>query len=135
MEKMGFRHNHDEERGSGKEMIEEIMTAVFGNTYRLIDADRLLSELDDVDFCMCQTFDRELMLSKAGVIDTIRRARTFVIDTKKHTGKWIWDGENNAYGCSYCHHHAYGNTTECFDGTYKFCPFCGAKMEVNNEAD
>lgn len=43
-------------------------------------------------------------------------------------GKWIYDDEG--YHCSECFFHAYGNTAECYDGTFKFCPACGAKMEV-----
>ena len=47
------------------------------------------------------------------------------------TGKWIWDAEG--YHCSECFFHAYGNTLECLDGTYKFCPNCGAKMEATDD--
>lgn len=42
-------------------------------------------------------------------------------------GKWIWDDEG--YHCSECWFHACGNTLECMDGTYRFCPSCGAEME------
>ena len=42
-------------------------------------------------------------------------------------GRWIWDSED--YHCSECFFHAYGNTLECMDGTYKHCPQCGALME------
>lgn len=42
-------------------------------------------------------------------------------------GRWIWDSED--YHCSECFFHAYGNTLECMDGTYKHCPQCGARME------
>ena len=41
-------------------------------------------------------------------------------------GKWIWDDEG--YHCSECFFHAHGNTLECLDGTYRFCPNCGADM-------
>ena len=41
-------------------------------------------------------------------------------------GKWIWDDEG--YHCSECFFHAHGNTLECLDGTYSFCPNCGADM-------
>ena len=46
-------------------------------------------------------------------------------------GKWIWDDEG--YHCSECFFHAYGNILECLDGTFKFCPVCGAQM--NEGAD
>ena len=46
-------------------------------------------------------------------------------------GRWMWDGgEDMHYYCSHCHHNAYGCTTEILDGTYHYCPNCGAKMEV-----
>ncbi len=48
-----------------------------------------------------------------------------VVERKK--GKWIWDDEG--YHCSECWFHAHGNTLECMDGTYRFCPSCGAEME------
>ena len=46
------------------------------------------------------------------------------VERKK--GKWIWDDEG--YHCSECWFHAHGNTLECMDGTYRFCPSCGAEM-------
>ena len=46
-------------------------------------------------------------------------------------GKWIWDDEG--YHCSECCFHAYGNTRECLDGTYRFCPNCGAAMREDGE--
>ena len=48
------------------------------------------------------------------------------IEPERKTGKWIWDDEG--YHCSECFFHAYGNTLECLDGTYQFCPNCGADM-------
>ena len=47
------------------------------------------------------------------------------VERKK--GKWIWDDEG--YHCSECWFHAHGNTLDCMDGTYRFCPHCGAEME------
>lgn len=49
---------------------------------------------------------------------------------EKH-GIWIWDDEG--YHCSECFFHAYGNTNECYDGTYRYCPNCGARMDVSDE--
>ena len=52
---------------------------------------------------------------------------------KRHAvrhGRWIWDDEG--YHCSECFFHAYGNTLECMDGTYAYCPNCGARM-VNED--
>lgn len=47
--------------------------------------------------------------------------------SERKKGKWIWDDEG--YHCSECWFHAHGNTLECMDGTYKYCPSCGAEME------
>ena len=41
-------------------------------------------------------------------------------------GWWIYDGI--VYGCSECGYNAYGNYNECLDGTFRYCPYCGAKM-------
>ena len=46
-------------------------------------------------------------------------------------GTWIWDDEG--YHCSECFFHAYGNTLECLDGTYKYCPNCGAQMDEGSK--
>lgn len=46
----------------------------------------------------------------------------------ERTGRWIWDDEG--FHCSECWHHTYGNTGEVLSGIYKFCPNCGARMEV-----
>ena len=43
-------------------------------------------------------------------------------------GRWIWDDE--AFHCSECFSHAYGNTGEVLSGYYNYCPYCGAKMEA-----
>ena len=45
---------------------------------------------------------------------------------EQKVGKWIWDDEG--YHCSECFFHTYGNTLECMDGTYAYCPSCGARM-------
>ena len=47
-------------------------------------------------------------------------------ESERKKGKWIWDDEG--YHCSECWFHAHGNTLECMDGTYRFCPNCGADM-------
>lgn len=51
-----------------------------------------------------------------------------VPSVERKKGKWIWDDEG--YHCSECWFHAHGNTLECMDGTYRFCPNCGAEMEA-----
>ena len=50
------------------------------------------------------------------------------LPSAQRTGRWIWDDEG--YHCSECFYHAYGNTSEVMLGDFKFCPNCGARMEV-----
>ena len=50
---------------------------------------------------------------------------------KRRKGKWIWDDEG--YHCSLCGFHAHGNTLECLDGTYRYCPWCGARVSEGEE--
>ena len=60
--------------------------------------------------------------------DEIAELATHPIEAEPvRRGRWIWDSED--YHCSECFFHAYGNTLECMDGTYKHCPQCGALME------
>lgn len=58
---------------------------------------------------------------------TLEHGGRTVIVAPVRRGHWIWDSES--YHCSECFFHAYGNTLECMDGTYNYCPNCGAKME------
>ena len=58
--------------------------------------------------------------------NTVNELKTQGYEPVRH-GRWIWDDEG--YHCSECFFHAYGNTLECFDGTYRYCPNCGAKMD------
>ncbi len=53
------------------------------------------------------------------------------VPSAQRTGRWIWDDEG--YHCSECFYHAYGNTSEVMLGDFKFCPNCGAEMEVGND--
>lgn len=50
---------------------------------------------------------------------------------ERKVGKWIWDDEG--YHCSECFFHAYGNTLDCLDGTYRYCPNCGARMKGEDD--
>ena len=61
--------------------------------------------------------------------DAVRRIDNLPsAEPERKKGKWIWDDEG--YHCSECWFHAHGNTLECMDGTYRFCPSCGAEMEA-----
>ena len=57
-----------------------------------------------------------------------------LMDTQevKH-GRWIWYPEICAYSCSECHKYQYGNTLDVLDGTYRYCPNCGARMDEVEE--
>ena len=48
-------------------------------------------------------------------------------------GRWIWD--DFGYHCSECYYHVYGNTGEVLNGEYKFCPFCGAENEGEEDVE
>lgn len=63
---------------------------------------------------------------------TAKKMPTIEAEPVKH-GKWIW--EECVYKCSNCSHKAYGNILECMDGTYKYCPNCGARMEIKDDCD
>lgn len=69
----------------------------------------------------------------ADFLDGLKTAKKLMMQmpSAQRTGRWIWDDEG--YHCSECWYHAYGNTAECFDGTYKFCPNCGARMRGEEE--
>ena len=60
-------------------------------------------------------------------MDDIDEMPTIDAEPVRH-GKWTW--EECVYKCSECSHKAYGNILECMDGTYKYCPNCGARMEI-----
>lgn len=84
---------------------------------RLINADALYETL-------CHIWDRtDSEDFEKAVFHEIENAP--VVEERK-TGKWIWDDEG--CHCSECFFHAYENTLECMDGTYKYCPNCGARM-------
>jgi len=51
-----------------------------------------------------------------------------LLPSAQRTGRWIWDDEG--YHCTECFYHAYNATGEIMTGEYKFCPNCGARMEV-----
>lgn len=98
---------------------------------RLIDADAL-----DTAFTMMRFNDlgeiqhwgdrKDWCLSGHEIEKLIADAPTIEAEPVRR-GRWMWDDEG--YHCSECFFHAYGNTLECMDGTYKHCPNCGARME------
>ena len=53
-----------------------------------------------------------------------------LIEDKKGFWEYVDDVD---YRCSVCHKYAYGCLGEVLSGQYKYCPYCGARMEYVNE--
>ena len=94
---------------------------------RLIDADKATKILHTI---LDPLANKKLIWLAWDVI--LEDCETIDAEPIRH-GKWIW--EEQVYKCSVCSHKAYGNILECMDGTYKYCPNCGARMEETDEAD
>lgn len=47
---------------------------------------------------------------------------------ERKKGFWEWVDDMD-YRCSVCHKYAYGCIGEVLSGDYKYCPYCGAAME------
>lgn len=83
----------------------------------------------------CKEYDQEAHCCHRWtkvIRNTVNDLKTQGYEMVKY-GMWIWDDEG--YHCSNCFFHAYGNTQECLDGTYRYCPSCGARMEGEDETD
>lgn len=105
---------------------------------RLIDADALKNKLREKalfneDWAYKEeTQGRERLSDNlysvvAGIFQSITILNLQQTIEERKTGRWIWDDEG--YHCSECFFHAYGDTLNCLDGTFKYCPHCGAKLE------
>lgn len=92
---------------------------------RLIDADKLKSELFDADWMMDND---EHMVEKI-----VERQPTVDAEPVRH-GRWIRNPDDvNAFFCSLCgcwNGVWWNEFAEC---TLKFCPWCGAKMDSKEE--
>lgn len=55
-----------------------------------------------------------------------------VVERKKGFWEYVDDVD---YRCSVCHKYAYGCIGEVMSGQYKYCPYCGAAMEVEEDND
>ena len=117
-----------EQKTQGRQRVAQKRRYTFGNDEFSLEAAYHDCKLvfdgitDDDSF---QKADTGLILYYANEI--IYALQEALPSCRKKTGKWIWDDEG--YHCSECFFHAYGNTLECIDGTYKYCPNCGARME------
>ena len=111
---------------------------------RLIDADVLLEKFADLeatalDMCRRHMYDDDLTMWRRWSVILVERtaykydafnAPTIDAVPAKH-GKWInrWSGCGSVWleqSCSEC-----GLTFEDEPHEYKYCPNCGAKMDVN----
>ena len=62
--------------------------------------------------------------------DDVQEAQTINAELVRYS-KWdVVDEDDFHYRCSRCGFNAYGNTTEVMDGTFRYCPHCGARMEA-----
>ena len=99
---------------------------------RYIDADLFLKVFDDGEKKMDAlgfAIPQELREATKAIYCEIRNIVNDIptADVRENVkGEWIWGDEG--YHCSKCLFHAYGNTLDCLDGTYKYCPNCGADM-------
>lgn len=98
---------------------------------RLIDADALEDVLVNHGFCYCNESDYSDGVAYGFLLarDDVKEAPT--IDAKLVSySKWdAVDEDDFHYRCFRCGFNAYGNTTEVMDGTFRYCPHCGARME------
>ena len=77
---------------------------------------------------MSDRISRAEVFNRLANVQTLEAAYAVIQNVpaeKLEQGRWLWDGET--YYCSECFFHAYGDTLECFDGTFKYCPQCGAR--------
>ena len=93
---------------------------------RLIDADTLLVRENCHN--MYPSIDHYCLSQKVIRIEDIMAAPT--VDPVRH-GHWIEDGDSDGCGCSICGHEY------CYllpdKDILKFCPNCGAKMDIEVE--
>ena len=85
---------------------------------RLIDADALI-----------KTLNEEKIKFNADVNYFILNAPTIDAELVRYS-KWdAVDEDDFHYRCFSCGFNAYGNTMEVMDGTFRYCPHCGALMK------
>jgi hypothetical protein len=101
---------------------------------RAIDSDHVIARLDEIQpFAGNKAANAAINLAK----DVVRNAPTLSPDDLRPVGKWIWHdnyGWDNTLECSCC-----AEEYVVYDGefpgvdSFKYCPNCGAKMEVSDE--
>ena len=68
-------------------------------------------------------------LNEVPAADVVERKRGNWIDTEPHLKDWQQRKNGMAYYCSVCGHRAGKNKHR----TYKYCPWCGAKMDGDSD--
>lgn len=71
----------------------------------------------------------EVYTNGAELVPIFRMKQWFAHVPERKVGKWKHDDESPSYYCSHCGHHAYGSFSKIYTGEYRYCPFCGAEME------
>jgi hypothetical protein len=82
---------------------------------------------------MCEGCDNIHLCTESPACETVQQIDaqpTADVAPVKH-GRWIWYSEICAYSCSECHKYQYGNTLDVLNGTYRYCPNCGARMDLD----
>ena len=59
-----------------------------------------------------------------------KRLREKLKALEMEPGEWVH--YNNTWRCSVCEKYVYGAYTEIYSGEYRFCPYCGTRMEEND---
>lgn len=100
---------------------------------RPIDADRTKESIPETSVDIFENCARCGLLDREQVFDLIDEQPT--IEPKN--GKWedveADEGEWICFKCSECGHDAYSYTGEILSNEWKFCPYCGARMERSEE--
>ena len=91
---------------------------------RLIDADELFAELENVDWYNNADRDEiaERLVLQAPTIDAVSVVQ----------GEWIWHEDDDICNCSECEFEI--DATGCIEpmeyvGVFRYCPNCGARMK------
>lgn len=93
---------------------------------RLIDADALKKKYTMV---IKRTSPSAIMERPAILLEDVDEAPTIDAELVRYS-KWdAVDEDDFHYRCFSCGFNAYGNTMEVVDGTFRYCPHCGARME------
>ena len=102
---------------------------------RYIDADAVLDILRifDRQHADLENGSEDFVYGVETAIEVIEDAPTVeVVERKKGSWEYVDDVD---YRCSVCHKYAYGCIGEVMSGQYKYCPYCGAEMEVEEDDD